>query len=190
MSAAGETGAAGELVVDHVFHHYFSAGRRVDVLNDVSFRVPAASVACVVGPSGCGKSTLLGLAAGLLRPAGGSLTWDGAPVRIGPNHDLGMAFQMQDDLLEQLVVDRVIKQRLRERQFAVGDAAVRKIAREEPAFQLNGKYDANVAKAALAQYGMTESAYFSDTRLSLLRAQLQRGIRQSNFLTNRELERL
>ena len=85
--------ATGELVVDRVFHHYFSAGRRVDVLNDVSFRVGAGSVACVVGPSGCGKSTLLALAAGLLRPAGGSLTWDGAPVRMGPNQHLGMAFQ-------------------------------------------------------------------------------------------------
>jgi ABC-type nitrate/sulfonate/bicarbonate transport system ATPase subunit len=88
-----EGARGGELVVDHVCHHYFSANRRVDVLNDVSFRVDAASVACVVGPSGCGKSTLLGLAAGLLRPASGSLTWDGAPVRIGPNQHLGMAFQ-------------------------------------------------------------------------------------------------
>ena len=85
--------SAGHLVVDRVFHHYFSAGRRVDVLNDVSFRVGAGSVACVVGPSGCGKSTLLGLAAGLLRPAGGSLTWDDAAVRMGPNQHLGMAFQ-------------------------------------------------------------------------------------------------
>jgi len=83
----------GELVVEHVFHHFFSAGRRVDVLNDVSFRVAAGSVACVVGPSGCGKSTLLSLGAGLLRPAGGSMSWDGAPVRMGPNQHLGMAFQ-------------------------------------------------------------------------------------------------
>jgi peptidyl-prolyl cis-trans isomerase D len=98
--------------------------------------------------------------------------------------------QMQDQLLEQLVIDKVIQHRLRDRQFGVGESAVRKIAREEPAFQLNGKYDPAVAKAALAQAGLSESQYFSDTRMSLLRAQLQRGIRQSYFLTSRELERL
>jgi ABC-type nitrate/sulfonate/bicarbonate transport system ATPase subunit len=86
-------GHRGDLVVDRVFHHYVSGGRRVDVLEDVSFRVAAGSVACVVGPSGCGKSTLLGLAAGLLAPAYGAVTWDGRPVRLGPNPDLGMAFQ-------------------------------------------------------------------------------------------------
>jgi sulfonate transport system ATP-binding protein len=83
----------GELVVDRVFHHYAAAGRRIDVLDDVSFRVAPASVACVVGPSGCGKSTLLGLAAGLLSPSSGAVTWDGQTVRLGPNRDLGMAFQ-------------------------------------------------------------------------------------------------
>ena len=83
----------GELVVDHVFHHYFSAGRRTDVLNDVSFRIAPGSVACVVGPSGCGKSTLLSLAAGLLRASSGSMSWDGSPVRTGPTSHLGMAFQ-------------------------------------------------------------------------------------------------
>jgi ABC-type nitrate/sulfonate/bicarbonate transport system ATPase subunit len=83
----------GELIVDRVFHHFVSSGRRIDVLNDVSFRIPAASVACVVGPSGCGKSTLLGLAAGLLQAASGRMIWDGQPVKLGPNPDLGMAFQ-------------------------------------------------------------------------------------------------
>ncbi len=92
-AGSGDPHGGGELVVDRVSHHYFVGGRRVDVLADVSFRVAAGSVACVVGPSGCGKSTLLGLAAGLLRPAGGSLTWDGAPVVPGRNRHLGMAFQ-------------------------------------------------------------------------------------------------
>jgi NitT/TauT family transport system ATP-binding protein len=83
----------GELALEHVSHHYSVGGRRTDVLDDVSFSIPSGHVACVVGPSGCGKSTLLGLAAGLLRSARGTLSWDGAPVRMGPNHHLGMAFQ-------------------------------------------------------------------------------------------------
>jgi ABC-type nitrate/sulfonate/bicarbonate transport system ATPase subunit len=83
----------GELAVDRVFHRYTAAGRQTEVLHDVSFRVAPGQVACVVGPSGCGKSTLLGLAAGLLRPSSGTVSWDGARVRIGRNPHLGMAFQ-------------------------------------------------------------------------------------------------
>jgi len=83
----------GELVVDHVSHHYLAKGRRTEVLADVSFRIPPGTVACVVGPSGCGKSTLLSLAAGLLQASSGSMRWDGQAVRPGPNAHLGMAFQ-------------------------------------------------------------------------------------------------
>jgi ABC-type nitrate/sulfonate/bicarbonate transport system ATPase subunit len=83
----------GELAFERIFHRYDVPGGSIDVLRDVSFTVPAGTVACVVGPSGCGKSTLLGLAAGLMPPAGGVVRWDGSRVRPGPNHHLGMAFQ-------------------------------------------------------------------------------------------------
>jgi ABC-type nitrate/sulfonate/bicarbonate transport system ATPase subunit len=88
-----QAGAGGALVFDRIRHHYASGNRRTDVLDDVSFTVRAGTVACVVGPSGCGKSTLLSLAAGLARPASGTVAWEGAPVRLGPNPHLGMAFQ-------------------------------------------------------------------------------------------------
>ena len=88
-----EAGAGGELRFDRIRHHYVAGGRRTDVLDDVSFTVPSSTVACVVGPSGCGKSTLLSLAGGLLSPASGTVSWDGAAVRLGPNPHLGMAFQ-------------------------------------------------------------------------------------------------
>lgn len=51
-----------------------SYGRRGDALRDCSFRLPAGRICAVVGPNGAGKSTLLALAAGLLRPSGGTLT--------------------------------------------------------------------------------------------------------------------
>jgi ABC-type nitrate/sulfonate/bicarbonate transport system ATPase subunit len=95
--ASGVAGAnppgGDDLSIDHVSHHYLANNRRTDVLADVSFRIPAGQVACVVGPSGCGKSTLLSLAAGLLMPTSGMLRWAGHPVRPGPNPHLGMAFQ-------------------------------------------------------------------------------------------------
>jgi iron complex transport system ATP-binding protein len=43
------------------------------VLDHVSLAVAARSLVCIVGPNGAGKSTLLRLAAGLLRPAAGSV---------------------------------------------------------------------------------------------------------------------
>ncbi len=45
-------------------------GRRT-VVRDVSFRVEAGELWCVLGPNGSGKSTLLKLLAGLLRPTSG-----------------------------------------------------------------------------------------------------------------------
>jgi ABC-type nitrate/sulfonate/bicarbonate transport system ATPase subunit len=42
-----------------------AAGKRHEVLSDVSFSLAAGEVAVFVGPSGCGKSTLLRILAGL-----------------------------------------------------------------------------------------------------------------------------
>jgi NitT/TauT family transport system ATP-binding protein len=46
----------------------------------------------IVGPTGCGKSTLLNVAAGLLRPASGSVRVFDAPL-TGLNRDAGYLFQ-------------------------------------------------------------------------------------------------
>ncbi|MFE9434032.1 ABC transporter ATP-binding protein [Streptomyces sp. NPDC006640] len=54
-------------------------GRRsAAALDDCSFRLPAGRVSALVGPNGAGKSTLLAAAAGLVRPAAGTLTVLGA----------------------------------------------------------------------------------------------------------------
>ncbi len=83
----------GALAFAGISHAYAAAGRATPVLDDVSFAIPAGTVACVVGPSGCGKSTLLSLAAGLMRPTRGTVRWDGQPVSVGANQHIGMAFQ-------------------------------------------------------------------------------------------------
>ena len=121
VAHAGDGARRGELRVDHVFHDYVTGERRTDVLNDVSFRIPAGSVACVVGPSGCGKSTLLGLAAGLLRPSKGAVHWDGAPVKMGPTGHLGMAFQ-QPGLFPWMTVRQNVAIGLRTRGHSRRDA--------------------------------------------------------------------
>ena len=48
-----------------------------DVLHDVSFRVPAGAITCIVGPNGAGKSTLLAVISGMLRPRAGHVAHRG-----------------------------------------------------------------------------------------------------------------
>lgn len=53
------------------------------VVDDVSLRVAAGQVTCLLGPSGCGKSTTLRMIAGVERPTSGRVLIDGAAVSDG-----------------------------------------------------------------------------------------------------------
>lgn len=61
------------LSVQNISKTYASAGRNLNVLDDISFSVPAGSTMAIVGPSGSGKTTLLGLCAGLDRASSGTV---------------------------------------------------------------------------------------------------------------------
>ena len=57
----------------------FSYGK-TPVLTDVSLSLSTGELVMLVGPNGSGKSTLLKLLSGFLRPAGGSVSLNGAPL--------------------------------------------------------------------------------------------------------------
>ncbi|MEE8187917.1 MAG: heme ABC exporter ATP-binding protein CcmA [Kiloniellales bacterium] len=59
------------------------------VFEGLDFALPAGGALLLTGPNGSGKSSLLRLMAGLLRPAGGALLWDGKPVNQGPEAQRG-----------------------------------------------------------------------------------------------------
>ncbi len=54
------------------------------VFAGLDFAVESGGVLILIGPNGVGKSSLLRLMAGLLKPAAGRITWDGAPMADDP----------------------------------------------------------------------------------------------------------
>src|SRR3990172_6585204 len=68
-----------------------SAGRDLDcvrgerpVFAGLGFALRPGEALVLVGPNGSGKSSLLRCMAGLLRPAGGELSWDGVAIDADP----------------------------------------------------------------------------------------------------------
>lgn len=52
----------------------------IDVLHDISLKVHAGEVLCLLGDNGAGKSTLIKTMAGVFKPSSGELLMDGKPV--------------------------------------------------------------------------------------------------------------
>ncbi|MEG1430837.1 MAG: ABC transporter ATP-binding protein, partial [Oscillospiraceae bacterium] len=67
------------------------------VIHDISMDVTQGEVVAIIGPSGSGKSTLLRCAAGIYRPADGTVTMDGVPIYENPKMKARMNF-IPDDL--------------------------------------------------------------------------------------------
>jgi ABC-type transporter Mla maintaining outer membrane lipid asymmetry ATPase subunit MlaF len=58
------------------------------ILERVDLTVPPGGVAIFGGRSGCGKSTLLELCAGLIKPCGGAVLWDGDDITDASRYEL------------------------------------------------------------------------------------------------------
>jgi NitT/TauT family transport system ATP-binding protein len=71
-------------------HHAYTQGQVVTA--NVTFDVKAGEIVSIVGPSGCGKTTLLKALAGLLKPTGGTIRFQGEVVQGVPD-GLAMVFQ-------------------------------------------------------------------------------------------------
>jgi NitT/TauT family transport system ATP-binding protein len=72
------------LEVEHLRKIYVGHGRSVEALRDLTFRVGAGELVCLVGPSGCGKTTLLKCVSGLMSPTSGRVVLEGLPVSGAP----------------------------------------------------------------------------------------------------------
>ena len=82
--------------VEGVSKEFVQKGRRLSVLEDVSFEAGDGELVSIIGPSGCGKSTLLNIIAGLDEPTTGAIFLD----RRQAERRLGVVgYMQQKDLL-------------------------------------------------------------------------------------------
>ena len=61
---------------------------RVEAVRGVSFTAEQGSLVTLVGANGAGKSSIINAVSGMLRPAGGRITFEGRDVTRTPAHEL------------------------------------------------------------------------------------------------------
>jgi peptidyl-prolyl cis-trans isomerase D len=99
--------------------------------------------------------------------------------------------RIQDNILEQLVLQKLLENRLDEEHFHVSEGRVLGEIQNIPAFKgADGKYDPSLAKQLLQSNGISEAEFIKEQRKQLLLNQLQAGIGNSFFLTKAEAQRL
>jgi len=96
---------------------------------------------------------------------------------------------LQDALIEQFVRETLIQERTQSLGYRVAGARVEEYIRNEPAFQVEGKYNEQLALARLAQIGVSTDAFRAEIRGNLQNAELQRALQVSEFRTPLEVER-
>lgn len=64
------------LSLENIFFSYHNLKGETPALSRITFDIAEGEFLAIVGPSGCGKSTLLSIIAGLLKPEGGTITFN------------------------------------------------------------------------------------------------------------------
>ena len=121
-------------------------------------------------------------------------------VRMNQRESMGEAFdprqfETQDNklqVLQQLVDEKVLTLASRRAGVVVGDEAVRQAIAREPAFQVEGRFDASRYALMLSSQNpaLTPTQFERQQRERMQLALIPQGIGESDFVTNSELERL
>jgi peptidyl-prolyl cis-trans isomerase D len=100
-----------------------------------------------------------------------------------------MRKELRRSVVERMVNDEVLKQRVQEQHYRVSDERLSDWIRSVPAFQVDGQYDDNVAMGLLRTQGINPEAFKASQRESMEVLDLQAGIADSTFLTPAEFRR-
>ena len=100
---------------------------RVEAVRGVSFAVERGSLVTLVGANGAGKSSVINAVSGLLRPAGGRITFQGRDVTRTPAHKLVGRGLVQVPEGRQILATLTIEENLRMGAWHTGGTAQRSI---------------------------------------------------------------
>jgi peptidyl-prolyl cis-trans isomerase D len=98
--------------------------------------------------------------------------------------------RLQDEVLENMIRTALLTERTQDLGYRVSRQQLHEAIQNEPAFQIGGQYSPEAAKSALAQAGLSLEKFEEELRGDVQRAQLEGGIRASDFVTPQELKRL
>ncbi len=140
------------LQASHLVRQYVDAGRRVEVLRDVSLEVRRAEMVAIIGASGSGKSTLLHCLGLLDLPDGGEIFIEGRQTsglsevqrsRLR-NRSLGFVYQFHHLLAEFSALDNVampliVRRMDREQARAKAMTLIRMVGLEDRAMHYPGQ---------------------------------------------------
>ena len=90
--------------------------------------------------------------------------------------------EMRQGIINQMIDQELLRQYAKELKLNVSDDMIKRAIVEEPAFQVNGKFDNDRYLQALRQYGVSPDGYAAMLRVSLTMQQLQNGIASSEFV--------
>jgi putative ABC transport system ATP-binding protein len=105
----------GLLELRELTREYRRGGRSFNAVNKANLSVDAGDFISIIGRSGSGKSTLLNMAAGLLKPTGGNVSFNGKDlafyndrgISLFRNEDIGYVPQGQSLLANVTVLENV-----------------------------------------------------------------------------------
>jgi peptidyl-prolyl cis-trans isomerase D len=97
---------------------------------------------------------------------------------------------LQQELLNQYIRSTLLRQRAEEDGYRATPGSLREAVTGEPAFQVDGKFDPRAARTALAQAGISESAYYREREQGLAVEQLNQAVEVSEFMTPGELQQI
>jgi peptidyl-prolyl cis-trans isomerase D len=96
--------------------------------------------------------------------------------------------RLKQDVLRQLVDERVLDQSARDQGFRVGDQQLRNAVLALPVFQQSGGFNKELYERLLRNQGYTATAFEESLRQSLAAGQLREGVSTSALVTPTELE--
>jgi iron(III) transport system ATP-binding protein len=189
-----------EIRISGLTRDYFSEGKRIRALDDVTLTIPANHIFTLLGPSGCGKTTLLRCVVGLETPDSGEIeigdevVWSKEREIFVPpeKRGLGMVFQTYaiwphmnvfDNVAFPLQNQKVPKSEIRKSVGRVLDFVQLAGFEKRPATKLSGGQQQRVA---LARALVAEpKVILFDEPLSNLDAKLREETRKElrDFLT-------